>query len=207
MKRSIGFLKALSLTVLLAVPMGCSPDAPTAPEAPASPQASLIGGLLGGTTGVVEGVSEPLVETVDGLTGVVGGVLNTLLSPLVCPTDQSYSTTKTIGRWGGTIQVGPHTLFVPAGALSSDTRITATAPKGQLAQVEFQPHGLTFKRDVTLTISYAQCSLLATSDVPVIVYADDKLNILEVLESAIDRRQQTITGKTDHFSSYILAER
>ncbi len=206
MKKSIGSLKALLMAVLVAVPMGCSSDAPTAPASP-PPQASLLGGLLGTVTGVVSGVSEPLGGTVEGLTGVVGGVVNTLLDPLVCPTRDSYSATKTIGRNGGTLRVGPHTLVVPYGALPADTRITATAPRGSYAEVQFQPHGLKFERPVTLTISYEQCGLLRFSEPPVIVYADEKRNILEVLRSTIDRRRETITGKTDHFSSYILAER
>ena len=196
MKRSIGSLKALVMAVLLAVPMGCRPDAPTGPEQtlqpPLQPQAS----LLGGVTGVVGGV-----------VGVVVDVANALLSPLVCPTNDSYTTSRTIGRNGGTLKVGPHTLTIPSGALSQDTRITATAPSGSYAEVQFQPHGLTFKKDVTLSVSYAKCGLLQKNNPPVIVYADDNRNILEILKSTLDTRQKTVTGKTDHFSSYILAER
>ena len=191
MKRSLGLLKALLMALLLVVPMGCGPDsAPSGPDQPVQPQASLLGGLIG----VVEGTTELVVD-----------VANSLLSPLVCPTDRSYSETRTIGRNGGTINVGPHTLTIPAGALSGYTRITATAPKGSYAEVEFAPHGLKFKRDVTLTISYAQCGVL-NGRPPVIVYADDDRNILEILQSSIDRSRETVTGKTDHFSSYILAE-
>jgi hypothetical protein len=205
MKISFGLLKVLSVAVLLAIPMGCA-DAPTAPSpsAPvAPPNAALIGDLLG----VVDGVTGEVVDVVGGVTETVGGVVNALLDPLVCSVDRSYTASKKIGPWGGTLRVGPHTLTVPAGALSADTWITATAPRGSYAQVQFQPHGLTFKRDVTLSISYEQCGLLNRSNPPVIVYADDKLNILEVLRSTIDTRNETITGKTDHFSSYILAER
>jgi hypothetical protein len=198
MKRSTGSLKALLIAVLLAVPMGC--DAPSAPEQtlqpPIQPQASLLGGVVGGVTGVVG--------------GVVGGVVdlaNALLSPLVCTTNDSYTASKTIGRSGGTLRVGPHTLTIPSGALAQDTRITATAPSGSYAEVQFQPHGLTFKRDVTLSVSYAKCGLLQKNNPPVIVYADDNRNILEILKSTIDSREKTLTGKTDHFSSYILAER
>ena len=198
MKRSTGSLKALLIAVLLAVPMGC--DAPSAPEQmpqpPLQPQASLLGGVVGGVVGVVGEV-----------VGVVVDVASALLSPLVCPTNDSYSATRTIGRNGGTLKVGPHTLTIPYGALAQDTRITANAPSGSYAEVQFQPHGLTFKRDVTLSVSYAKCGLLQTNNPPVIVYADDDRNILEILKSTLDTRQKTVTGKTDHFSSYILAER
>jgi hypothetical protein len=200
MKRSIGSLKALLIAVLLAVPMGCRPDVASGPDQtlqpPLQPQASLLGGVVGGVTGVVGGV-----------VGVVVDVANALLSPLVCPTDDSYTASRTIGRNGGTLKVGPHTLTIPSGALAQDTRITATAPSGSYAEVRFKPHGLTFKRDVTLSVSYAKCGLLQKNNPPVIVYADDDRNILEILKSTIDTRQKTVTGKTDHFSSYILAER
>ena len=194
MKRSTGSLKALLIAALLAVPMGC--DAPSAPQQPLQPPLQPQASLLGGVIGVVGGV-----------VGVVVDVASALLSPLVCPTDQSYTATRTIGRNGGTLKVGPHTLTIPSGALSQDTRITATAPRGSYAEVQFQPHGLTFKRDVTLSVSYAKCGLLQKNNPPVIVYADDDRNILEILKSTLDTRQKTVTGKTDHFSSYILAER
>ena len=206
MKRSIGSLKGMLVAGLLALSLGCGSDTPIAPEpvqpAP-QPQASLLGsvtGLLGGVTGTVGGV-------VEGTTGLVGGVLNTLLSPVVCPTNQTYSDSQVIGYNGGTLRVGPHTLTIPYGALTANTRITATAPRGSYAEVQFQPHGLTFKRDVTVSISYEQCGLLKQPTPPVIVYTDDARNILEILQSTIDTRRKTITGKTDHFSSYILAER
>ena len=205
MKISLSLLKALSVAVFLAVPVGCASDAstgPTSSQPVQEPSASLIGDLLG----VVGGTTEEVVTVVGGVTEVVGGVVNTVLDPLVCPTDVSYTASKKIGPWGGTLRVGPHTLTVPAGALSADTWITATAPKGKYAELQFQPHGLQFKRDVAVTISYAQCGLLNFSRPPVIVYTDDNRTILEILESTLNRRNETITGKTDHFSSYILAE-
>jgi hypothetical protein len=208
MKKPVRLLTALCTAFLLAVPLGCSPDAPTAP-APVQPQASLIGGLLGGVTDVVGGVTDVVggvTDVVDGVVRTAGGVLDALLDPLICPTDREYSTTRIVGRSGGTINVGPHRLVVPAGALTRETRITATAPRGSYAEVEFQPHGLKFRTPVTLTMSYAECGLLNSSKPPVIVYADDDRTILEVLKTSIDRSRETITGKTDHFSSYMVAE-
>jgi hypothetical protein len=205
MKISLRFLKALSVGVLLAIPMGCAPDAPTGPtptQPVAAPQASLIGDLVG----LVDGATGEVVGVVGTTTEAVGGVVNALLDPLLCPTDVGYTASKKIGPFGGTLRVGPHTLTVPAGALWVDTWITATAPKGKYAEVQFEPHGLKFKRDVTLSISYAQCGLLSWSKPPVIVYTDDNRTILEILESVLNPRTETITGKTDHFSSYILAE-
>ena len=55
-------------------------------------------------------------------------------------------------------------------------------------------------------MSYRDCGLLK-GVLPQIVYADDKNNILEQLLSVVDLFRRTVSAKTDHFSSYILAER
>src|SRR5438128_86704 len=49
------------------------------------------------------------------------------------------SVTQTIGPLGGTLQVGPHTFSVPAGALDSTVSITAVVPAGTVNVVQFQP--------------------------------------------------------------------
>src|SRR4029077_6073916 len=98
---------------------------------PPAPQASLIGDLLGAT-----------------------GLLQ-------C-SDLAYaSTTQTIGSAGGVIRVGPHTLSIPAGALSAPVAITGALVTGRgVNAVHFEPEGLTFARSASLTMSYANCNLL-----------------------------------------------
>src|SRR5260370_42521405 len=44
-----------------------------------------------------------------------------------------------IGPDGGTLQVGPHTLSVPAGALGAPVTITAGGPAGAGNPIQFQP--------------------------------------------------------------------
>ena len=54
-------------------------------------------------------------------------------------------------------KIGPHTLDIPAGALTEPTVVTAEAPGSNLVTVTFSPHGLTFLKQPELTLSYARC--------------------------------------------------
>ena len=190
--KPIRSLAAFCSALLLALALGCSPD--NSPTAPTAPDLSLLGDLT---------------ETVTGVTGTVSDLAGKILPVkglLACNVTETYSTTQVVGPSGGTIRVGPHSLFIPENALSQRTMITATAPSGSLVEVEFEPHGLKFERKTTLTMSYRDCGLLK-GVLPQIVYADDKNNILEQLLSVVDLFRRTVSAKTDHFSSYILAER
>ena len=91
------------------------------------------------------------------------------------------------------------------GALKSAQRITATAPAGNVVEVEFQPHGLQFAKPTHLTMSYRDCGIVGKL-LPRIAYVDENRNILEVLLTVPNVFRQTVTGTTDHFSSYMLAD-
>jgi hypothetical protein len=111
----------------------------------------------------------------------------------------------TIGSSGGTMQIGPHTFTVPAGALSHNVTITAYAPSSEYNQVEFQPEGLQFDKSASLTMSYANCNLLGVLLPKHIAYVDGDLNILYLLQSLDNIGAQKVTGKVDHFSDYVVA--
>lgn len=174
--------RALFAALLLVVSAACSEQTPTVAPAPA-PELSLTGDLSGSLTSLLPPVK---------------GVLE-------CTVTESHKTTQVVGPSGGTIQVGPHSLHIPANALSSDQKITATAPAGNHVEVQFKPHGLKFNRPTYLTMSYKACGLVGQL-LPRIAYVDDNLNILEVLLTVPDVLRQTVTGTTDHFSSYMLAD-
>jgi hypothetical protein len=148
----------------------------------------------------------PNAGLLDPITGLVSGLVNGLVS---CPTSTSYTTTKTIGTGGGTINVGPHSLVIPSGALSSNVSITATAPAGQHIKVEFKPEGLKFAKTSALTMSYKQCNLvsgLLSKLLFKVVYVDNNNNVLEVLPSVMNLLKQNVTGSLKHFSAYAVAE-
>lgn len=174
-------LLAVLLAVCFIVP-SCSepPAAPVAPETPdavyPAPQADLIGSLLRPTG---------------------------LLQCSALPFD---SETRTIGPDGGSISAGPHVLTIPAGALKEPTKITMTAPSGRgVNQVHFEPEGLQFDRSASLTMSYANCSLLGKLLPKRIAYTGEGLRILSYLLSLDNIFAKRVTGKLDHFSDYVVA--
>jgi hypothetical protein len=177
-------VRALTVLILvLLVAPSCS-EAPTTPAVPPvssvpvalAPRADLIGSLLGST----------------GL--------------LACSDLPYASSTATIGVAGGTISAGPHSLYIPPGALIAPTKITMTAPTGLgVNAVKFQPEGLRFNTPAALKMSYANCSLLGKLLPKRIAYTDDNLHILSYLLSLDNLLSKYVTGKVNHFSDYVVA--
>jgi hypothetical protein len=129
------------------------------------------------------------------------------LSGLLACTPLPYdSATETIGPAGGVIQVGPHRLVVPWGALTEAVAITAVAPSDNVNRVQLQPEGLQFERPAYLTMSYANCNLLGQLVPKRIAYTtDDLLTILEYLPSFDNLWTNRVTGRLEHFSTYAVA--
>jgi predicted small lipoprotein YifL len=130
------------------------------------------------------------------------GVLGALLK---CSPLPSATTTETIGPEGGTLQVGPHSLTVPPGALQEPVTITAIAPSDTVNTVQFQPEGLQFSRPASLTMSYANCGLLGPGFPRRIAFTDDALAILYYLPSVDRFLSQAVTARLGHFSHYAIA--
>ncbi len=172
-------MKAVHWLVIALAVAGCTDRALMSPPEsgpPTAPQASLIGDLLGGT-----------------------GLLQ-------CSALSYATATQTIGSAGGTIRVGPHTLTVPAGALSSPVAITGALVTGRgVNAVHFQPEGLQFARSASLTMSYANCNLLGRLLPKRIAYVSDGLSILSYLLSLDNLFAKQVRGRVDHFSNYAVA--
>lgn len=135
-------------------------------------------------------------------------LLGSLLRPtglLDCRVESDASASATIGREGGSLRVGRHVLWVPAGALSEPVTISAVAPAGKHNVVQFAPHGLRFERPVYLTMSYANCNTLGKLLPKRIAYTTDLLDILEYLLSFDNLWAERVTGRVDHFSTYVVA--
>jgi len=115
------------------------------------------------------------------------------------------SVTQTIGPEGGTIDVGAHTLWIPAGALDTAVTITAVAPSDTLRHVRFQPEGLVFHQSAWLTLSYQGCNLLGSLAPKRIAYTTDVFEIIEYLLSFDNLWSRTVTGRVQHFSEYAIA--
>jgi hypothetical protein len=181
---------ALSLAACTA---DVAPSAPRAPDVIAASQ----------PTNDLLGLELDLGETVSGLGETVSGLLSSL-TVFRCETPEYGTVTETVGRDGGLIKVGPHSLYIPPGALRESVSITATAKAGNQVKVDFQPEGLRFRRPAVLTLSYAHCPNLPLR--PKIVYVNDLLSILELLPSLNDRSKGRVSGRLDHFSGYAFAD-
>lgn len=175
------FRLALSAGALL-LAAACSDRALTNPQ-PAAPRADLIGSTL-------DAVSSTLQAT---------GLLK-------CSQLPADSETETIGRGGGTLTIGPHTLVIPAGALDRPVTITGSIVQGGgVNAVHFEPEGLQFRKTAYLTMSYANCSLLGSLAPKRIAYTSDALTILEYLVSVDNLLRKQVTGRLHHFSDYAVA--
>jgi hypothetical protein len=139
------------------------------------------------------------------LNGDLFGELKQSIGLLQCSPLPYDSVTQTIGPEGGTIQVGPHTFTVPAGALDTDVTITAVTPSDTFNRVQFQPEGLVFNGYVTLRMSYANCNLLGSLTPKRVAYVNADLGILDYLPSLDNALTQTVRGKVQHFSEYAVA--
>lgn len=169
-------IRFLMVALVVCVIASCSDRAPTAPAPLPAPDASLIGDLLRPT-----------------------GLLQ-------CSALPAASVTQTIGPTGGTITVGPHVLRIPAGALDQPTSITATLDTQRgVNGISFQPEGLRFATPASLTMSYANCSLLGSLLPKRIAYTTNLLNIVEYLLSLDNIFTKKVTGRVPHFSEYVIA--
>jgi hypothetical protein len=127
------------------------------------------------------------------------------VSLLHCAPLAADSVTQMIGPAGGVIQVGPHALTIPPGALADSVAITAVAPSDTVNRVRFQPEGLTFAQPASLTMSYANCDVVGSWLPKQIAYTTAALAILELLPSLDDMWGRTVTANVGHFSDYAIA--
>jgi hypothetical protein len=135
--------------------------------------------------------------------GLLGSLTGGLLS---CPSLPAATTSKVIGTGGGTISVGPHTLTIPAGALSASKTIKAVIKSEKAVRVHFEPDGLQFAKPATLTMSYQHCGLLSVLKLRRIVYVKSNLSVLETLLSLDNVLTKKVSTQLQHFSDYAVEE-
>jgi len=132
-------IKAAVLTTTLVLISGCGDVSrlPTAPVQSTQPvQTDAQGQLLGG---IIDELTKTLVAPLHRKT------------PLSAPVSWSF----VVGPNGATSSNSATglTISIPRGALSSTVTIRVTALEGSEVAYRFQPHGLQFERNVTLTQS------------------------------------------------------
>ena len=124
---------------------------------------------------------------------------------VACPAQPEARAEQEIGPAGGTLQVGPHTLAIPPGALETPVLISGVAPSDSVVSVRLAPEGLRFARPARLTLSYAQCPLLPRLLPKRIAYTTDLLEVVRLLVSVDDLLHQRVSTGLDHFSRYAVA--
>jgi hypothetical protein len=170
---------------------GCT-DLPTAPTTPAEPAEDPSYGLLG----------------LGGLLGSGGGGdLVTVLERRV-PLATDEVVTRTIGPAGGIIRLPEAglTVVIPSWALSSSTEITVTAPAGNLVGYHFAPHGLQFRRPVTVMQDLDLRQLLSLNTLSAHYFQGElqpKVTSLERLTLWLLRALGIF--RIEHFSGYVIA--
>jgi hypothetical protein len=202
-----GGLMAIALLGVLAT--ACNVDSPSAPASAApAPQIAipdgaasqdLLGGLIGGTVGL-------LTNTL-GLTSA-NGILRT--KPLAKP----ITVVKTIGRKGGVLSIPAAgvTVIVPAGALNGDTKITMTARAGSLLAYDFEPHGVTFNVPLVFnqSLNGTNAGLLSPLGLKLAYYSDPSLLgkttalVSELIQGLTSLLTRTFTAPIKHFSGYVI---
>ncbi len=159
--------------------------------------------LVAASCGRDPGMTGPRASTdlVGSLLGTTTHLLGTLLTcrPLPAAADSAL-----IGPAGGELRIGPHTLAIPPGALDRPVMISAVAPSDTVNSVAFSPEGLQFERPAELTMSFANCGLVARL-LPRIAYTTDGLRLLYYVPSLADLFERDVTGQIRHFSRYAVA--
>jgi hypothetical protein len=136
----------------------------------------------------------------------------------VAPLAQDISVSAVIDKDGGTISIPDAglTLVIPAGAVTSGTKFTATALAGRLVAYEFEPHGTKFAVPLQFTQDLRKVSLVGTLTAPLLdgAYFTDaaRLNqtsgiaaVSEVLPATVDVLRTRVGFPINHFSGYLVS--
>jgi hypothetical protein len=124
---------------------------------------------------------------------------------LRCDPLQFAGDAKIVGPDGGDINVGPHTLRVPRGALPWNAVITVEAPTGLEVGIELSPKGVGFAEKLVLEIDYDHCTVSDTLPPLRGVWVSDSGAVLEFPPSLDDRQNRRLSVELDHFSKYAVA--
>jgi ZU5 domain len=173
----------------------------------------LLAGCARDATAPVEPVATP-----DTANAALLGLLPVRGVTRAMPLANDIAVSAVIGSTGGTLTIPEAglTLVVPAGAVSSDIRFTATALAGKLVAYDFQPHGTKFAVPLQFTQDLRKTNLLATLTSPLIdgaYFADrSRLNqasgtafVSELRAATVSLLQFRASFPIDHFSGYLIS--
>lgn len=188
MPRVRHLIASLTLAVTLFI-AGCS-DLPTAPTVEVEDPSYLLQGVIG-SLGLQNDQSEEV----------------TVLERSR-PLDQDEVQSRWIGPRGGVIYLREAGLTVqfPPEAVDRWTRVTVTAPEGDLVGYHFAPHGLEFDRPVVVIQDMLKTEGLGLGGLSAVYFDGD----LGSTVSPLERLSLEILGslgvfRVEHFSGYVIA--
>lgn len=188
-----GSVRKFSLTLLAVAALGswgCSDTGHGGFLEPNAPEANLLGGTFEALGGIVE---------------TTGGLVGNILGLAVCQPLPELVGFALIGPRGGSLRVGAYELEVPARALSRTVLVSMTQVSGSVNSTRFAPHGLTFAKPATLTMSYRNCDPNPGGGASRILYVSESLEILEAPRSRDNQKASEVEALIDHFSRYAVA--
>jgi hypothetical protein len=118
---------------------------------------------------------------------------------------------------GTTLKVGQYKLVVPKGAVNKKTYFVMTVLPGTSVSVSLNAYDAstfaevsTFRKDLTLTLPYSEVDASAIDKEGWLrignVSEEDAEAVLEIVDTEVDKRAKTITGKISHFSLWAVAK-
>jgi hypothetical protein len=108
-----------------------------------------------------------------------------------------------IGPKGGILNVGPHRVIFPAGALDKPVEVSGVVPEDTAITIWLEPHGLTFRKPVGLQLHAGTCE-----SVPDVIYVGEAVGDEPVYIRAIySAWWKAVAAPLDHFSGYAIAFR
>ena len=138
-------------------------------------------------------------HVIPGAVGRTGSAPSAIRTPLACGVVAPITGSATIGANGGELDIGPHRLFVPPGALTQVTTLSATIDAGPSIVIHFHPTGLQFKKPAGLVFDASSCGT-----VPNVLYLDEQGGFLEEIRAVYSNWWHRIAAPLDHFSNYAL---
>lgn len=127
-----------------------------------------------------------------------------------CPSSTTQTGGGLLGPLGGTLQVGPATVVIPAGALLGETPISITVPASKYLEIDVSVPGtehFIFQQPIAVTVDYGRCS---RADIGLkllqVWYIDSATKQpLEAMPTVDNKLTHSVTFTTGHLSGYALA--
>ena len=130
------------------------PGSPATASSCSSRAAGLLAVLCIAASGCSDAVAPATAPDVGGPSaGLLSSLTQVTLLQRLLPLGQSYSAAATIGPAGGSIRIreAGMTITFPKGAVSAPVYVRATALAGSNVAYTFEPHGLVFLKEPTIT--------------------------------------------------------